>query len=63
MVKTELHFFGFSLQIKITKIFAIKFFRVFYSDTEIDQILTVYKNQPVEYESVESFDLPPTVLS
>jgi hypothetical protein len=52
MVKTELHFFLVFCKIKITKIFAIQFFRVFYSDTEIDQILTVFKNQSVEYKSV-----------
>jgi hypothetical protein len=44
----------------MTKIFAIEFFLKFfltvyvYSVTEIDQILTVYRNQSVESESVES---------
>ncbi len=32
-----------------------------YSDTKIDQIVTVYKIQSVESKSVEIFGLPPTV--
>jgi hypothetical protein len=67
MVKTELHFFCFSLKWKVTKIFVIKFFRVFltvyvYSDTKVDQILTVYRKQSVESQSVEIFVLPLTVF-
>jgi hypothetical protein len=42
------------------KIFGIEFFRVLlivyiYSDTEIDQILTVYRKQSVGSKSVEIF--------
>jgi hypothetical protein len=42
--------------------FAIEFFRVFfsvyvYSATEIDQILTVYRNRSVKSKSVEMFGL------
>ncbi len=49
------------------KIFAIEFFKVFlmvyvYSDTEIDKILTVYRNQSVESKSVEIFRLSLTVF-
>jgi hypothetical protein len=48
---------------KITKIFAIVFFQVFlkvyvYSDTEINQILMVYRPQSLESKSVEIFWLP-----
>jgi hypothetical protein len=61
MVKTEFHFF-FSLKWKITKIFAIEFFWVFltvyvYSDTKIDQILTVYRKQSAESKSVKIFGM------
>jgi hypothetical protein len=59
MVKTKFHFFLFKT--KITKIFAIEFIRLFlteyvYSDTEIYQILTVYRNQSVGSKSVEFVD-------
>ncbi len=42
------------------KIFVIEFFQVFltvyvYSDTRIDQIVKVYRNQSVESKSVEIF--------
>jgi hypothetical protein len=43
-------------------IFSSFFNDVHYSDTEIDQILTVYRNQLVEYKSVESFSLSLTVF-
>ncbi len=33
-----------------------------YSDTEINQILTVYKNQSVKFKSVEIFSLSLTVF-
>jgi hypothetical protein len=48
-------------------IFAIEFFQVFltwyiYSDTKVDQNLTVYRNQSVESKSVEIFGLSLTVF-
>jgi hypothetical protein len=66
--KNRIPLFCFSLKLKITKIFAIEFFRVFlmvyvYSDTEIDQILTVYRNQSVESKAVEIFRLSLVVFS
>jgi hypothetical protein len=60
--KNKIPLFCFSLNTKITKIFAIEFFQFFltvyiYSDTKVDQILTVHRKQPVESKSVEIFGL------
>ncbi len=67
MVKQDSTFFCSSLKWKITKIFAIEFFRVFltvyvYLGTKVDQILTVYEKQSVESKSVEIFGLSLTVF-
>ncbi len=67
MVKTEFHFFLFFFKVKNDEDIRDWIFRVFltvyvYSDTKIDQTLTVYRKQSAESKSVEIFGQSETVF-